>query len=90
MTTFAAAIVMAACAPESAPTELVPTQAPLPTATDAAHPYRSADCLAANGHARPVTHACAADTNCDCDRDPRAYSVTHCHAGADANPWAGA
>ena len=33
MTIFAAAIVMAACGAESAPTELVPTQAPLPTAT---------------------------------------------------------
>ena len=33
VTICAAAIVMAACGAESAPTELVPTQAPLPTAT---------------------------------------------------------
>ena len=57
---------------------------------DAAHSHPRADCGAANGHAGPFTHAFTAYTNCDCDRDPRANAVTHCHrnAGADTNPRA--
>ena len=77
---------MAACGAESAPTELIPTQAPLPTATMPPIAYPCADCAAANGHAGPVTDACTADANSD--RDPRAYAVTHRHPGADANPCA--